>query len=159
MSKYNFQVEGVSIEAVLNKLGGVEGAKAFLRSDVVITSEEDQGVVKMVLREDDHLYIDDKIVFLHKNEDGQEGVFLDEDIYERLLESPELFPEHWKRGLDEKTRLIYFFGALIFQGVGGLYPQKGQVVKSLYCHVLSWENDNLAADYCSVENTSLMYAE
>jgi len=34
MSKYNFYVEGVSIEAVLNKLGGVGGAKRFLSDEL-----------------------------------------------------------------------------------------------------------------------------
>jgi hypothetical protein len=34
MSKYNFCVEDISLEAVINKLGGVEGAKRFLRGEL-----------------------------------------------------------------------------------------------------------------------------
>lgn len=34
MSKYNVYVEDVNIEAILNKLGGVEGARAFLRDEL-----------------------------------------------------------------------------------------------------------------------------
>lgn len=37
MSKYNMYVEDVSVEALLNKLGGVEGAKRFLRDELVIS--------------------------------------------------------------------------------------------------------------------------
>ena len=37
MSKYNMYVDGVSVEALLNKLGGVEGAKRFLRDELVIS--------------------------------------------------------------------------------------------------------------------------
>jgi hypothetical protein len=36
MSKYNVYVEDVSVEALINKLGGIEGAKAFLRDTVEI---------------------------------------------------------------------------------------------------------------------------
>ena len=36
MSKYNFFVEDVSVEAVLNKLGGVVGAKRFLADEFVL---------------------------------------------------------------------------------------------------------------------------
>lgn len=36
MSKYNWSVEDVSMEAVLNKLGGVEGARRFLRGELEI---------------------------------------------------------------------------------------------------------------------------
>lgn len=35
--KYNMYVEDVSVEAVFNKLGGVEGAKRFLRNEVILT--------------------------------------------------------------------------------------------------------------------------
>lgn len=34
MSKYNVYVEDVSVEAVFNRLGGVEGARAFLRGEL-----------------------------------------------------------------------------------------------------------------------------
>ncbi len=36
MAKYNIYIEDVSIEALMNKLGGIEGAKAFLRGTVEI---------------------------------------------------------------------------------------------------------------------------
>ena len=36
MSKYNVYIEDVSVEALINKLGGIEGAKAFLRGTVEI---------------------------------------------------------------------------------------------------------------------------
>jgi len=40
MSKYNFSVEGVSLEALLNKLGGIEGAKRFLSGELVVKLAE-----------------------------------------------------------------------------------------------------------------------
>jgi len=36
MSKYNVSVEGVSVEAVFNKLGGVEGSKLLLSDELVV---------------------------------------------------------------------------------------------------------------------------
>lgn len=36
MFKYNFSVDGVSVEAVFNKLGGVEGARRFLRDELTL---------------------------------------------------------------------------------------------------------------------------
>lgn len=36
MAKYNIYVEDISIEALINKLGGIEGAKTFLRGTVEI---------------------------------------------------------------------------------------------------------------------------
>lgn len=36
MSKYNVYVEDVSVEAVFNKLGGVEGARRFLRGELSV---------------------------------------------------------------------------------------------------------------------------
>ena len=38
-SKYNFYVGDVSIDAVLNKLGGIEGAKRFLRDEVEVVTK------------------------------------------------------------------------------------------------------------------------
>lgn len=35
--KYNLYVEDVSVEAVFNKLGGIKGARSFLRDGVVLT--------------------------------------------------------------------------------------------------------------------------
>lgn len=40
--KYNVYVEDVSVEAILNKLGGVEGAKRFLRGEVIVTEPKPQ---------------------------------------------------------------------------------------------------------------------
>lgn len=37
MSKYNVYVEDVSVEAVFNKLGGVEGARRFLAGELILT--------------------------------------------------------------------------------------------------------------------------
>jgi hypothetical protein len=37
MSKYNMYVEDVSVEAVFNKLGGVEGARRFLRDELAVS--------------------------------------------------------------------------------------------------------------------------
>lgn len=36
MSKYNFCVEDVSVEAVFNKLGGADGARRFLRDELAL---------------------------------------------------------------------------------------------------------------------------
>lgn len=90
MSKYNMYVEDVSIEALINKHGGIEGAKAFLRGNVEITvvkhtidlsvsprlpfdnaevvKHEGKKVVEIELRSDDNLYIDGKKVVLHLSE-------------------------------------------------------------------------------------------
>lgn len=40
MAKYNLYVEDVSVEAVFNKLGGVEGAKRFLRDELQLIEPE-----------------------------------------------------------------------------------------------------------------------
>ena len=37
MPKYEFSVDGVSVEAVFNKLGGAEGARRFLRDELVLS--------------------------------------------------------------------------------------------------------------------------
>lgn len=39
MSKYDVYVEDVSVEAVFNKLGGIEGAKKFLRDERVLVEK------------------------------------------------------------------------------------------------------------------------
>lgn len=36
MSKYNVSIDGVSVEAVFNKLGGVEGARRFLKGELIV---------------------------------------------------------------------------------------------------------------------------
>ncbi len=36
MSKYKITVEGVSVEALFNRIGGVEGARRFLRGELVL---------------------------------------------------------------------------------------------------------------------------
>jgi hypothetical protein len=51
MAKYNLYVEDVSVEAVFNKLGGVEGARRFLRdeltlSEVVRSWSEEDGIIR-----------------------------------------------------------------------------------------------------------------
>ena len=38
--KYNFYVSNVSVEAVFNRLGGTEGAKEFLRSELVLVDRD-----------------------------------------------------------------------------------------------------------------------
>ncbi len=50
MAKYNLYVEDVSVEAVFNKLGGVEGARALLRGELIVTEpprswREENGVI------------------------------------------------------------------------------------------------------------------
>jgi len=40
MSKYNVYIEDVSVEAIFNKLGGVEGARSFLRGETVVKIAE-----------------------------------------------------------------------------------------------------------------------
>lgn len=49
MSKYNVSVDGVSVEAIFNILGGVEGAKAVLRGDLVLVPGEKVGDVTSVV--------------------------------------------------------------------------------------------------------------
>ncbi len=79
-----------TVEAVFNKLGGMEGVESFLRGNAEITvvkhtidlggsprlpfdraevvKHEGSGVVEIELRSDDHLYIDGKKVVLHLSE-------------------------------------------------------------------------------------------
>lgn len=90
MSKYNVYVKdrggAVSMEALLNKLGGVEGARQLLCGNVEITvvkhtvdlgvsprlpfdtaevvKHEGEGVVEIELRSDNNLYVDGKKVVL-----------------------------------------------------------------------------------------------
>ena len=50
MGKYSLYIDDVSVEAVFNKLGGVEGAKRFLRGELVVsepdrTWREEDGVI------------------------------------------------------------------------------------------------------------------
>ena len=50
MSKYNVYIEDVSVEAVFNKLGGVEGARRFLRDELLVSEptrswREEDGVI------------------------------------------------------------------------------------------------------------------
>lgn len=48
MSKYDVCIEGVSVEAVFNKLGGVEGARRFLRNELTVSERswrEQAGVI------------------------------------------------------------------------------------------------------------------
>ena len=98
MSKYDLTIDGISIEAVLNKLGGVEGAKAFLRGNVTIAvvkhtvdlgksprlpfngaeveKHDGEGVVEIELRSDDNLYVDGKLVslFLSEKQKGKSTI-------------------------------------------------------------------------------------
>jgi hypothetical protein len=57
MSKYNFYVEDVSVEAVFNKLGGVEGARRFLRDELSVSEpirswREEDGVIYFSVESD-----------------------------------------------------------------------------------------------------------
>jgi hypothetical protein len=57
MAKYNLYVEGVSVEAIFNKLGGVEGARRFLRdeltlSEVVRSYREEDGIIRFKVTSD-----------------------------------------------------------------------------------------------------------
>lgn len=53
MSKYNLCIENVSVEAVFNKLGGIEGAKRFLRGDLEL-----KAVARSWTEEDSIIYFD-----------------------------------------------------------------------------------------------------
>jgi len=90
MSKYDMYIEDVSVEAVFNKLGGVKGARQFLRGNVEITvvkhtvdlgkspqlpfdgaevvKHDGSGVVEIELRSDDNLYVGGKKVKLFLSE-------------------------------------------------------------------------------------------
>lgn len=57
MAKYNLYVEDVSVEAIFNKLGGVEGARRFLRdeltlSEVVRSYREEDGIIRFTVTSD-----------------------------------------------------------------------------------------------------------
>lgn len=57
MSKYNVYVEDVSVEAVFNKLGGVEGARRFLRDELSVSEptrswREEDGVIYFSVKSD-----------------------------------------------------------------------------------------------------------
>ncbi|PIP86534.1 hypothetical protein COV42_01280 [Candidatus Campbellbacteria bacterium CG11_big_fil_rev_8_21_14_0_20_44_21] len=48
MGKYNLHVDDVSIEAVFNRLGGVEGARRLLRGELVLTEAEGEPLLSFV---------------------------------------------------------------------------------------------------------------
>lgn len=57
MAKYNLYVEDVSVEAIFNKLGGMEGARRFLRdeltlSEVVRSWREEDGIIRFSVTSD-----------------------------------------------------------------------------------------------------------
>jgi len=57
MAKYKLYVEDVSVEAVFNKLGGVEGARRFLRDEltlsrVVRSYREEDGIIRFKVTSD-----------------------------------------------------------------------------------------------------------
>jgi hypothetical protein len=119
-----------------------------------VEKHEGEGVVEIELRSDDNLYIDGKKVVLHLSERQQGGVtirgyelrkelesgkqvLLNSNVLDYLYEHPQLFPEHWKKDEDGKTRYIYFWGS-IFRG-----PSDGRLsVRCLY-----WDGGSLDRRY------------
>ena len=89
-SKYTTYVEDVSVEAVFDKLGGINGVRQFLNGNVEITvithtidigaslqlpfdgaevfKHDGTGIVEIELRSDDNLYVDGKKVKLFLSE-------------------------------------------------------------------------------------------
>jgi len=114
MSKYNVYVEDVSVEAVFNKLGGIDGARQFLRRKVEImvtkhtvdlgapprppfdgaevVKHEGDGVVEIELRSDDNLYIDDKKVelFLSERQKGDKWI-VGQELHRELEDGEQVF--------------------------------------------------------------------
>lgn len=113
MSKYNMYIEDVSVEAVFNRLGGVEGARQFLCGNVVITpvrhtidlgkqprlpfdraeaaKHEGEGIVEIEQRSDYNLYLGDKKVelFLSERQKGDKTI-IGHELRKELASEPML---------------------------------------------------------------------
>jgi len=139
MSKYNVYVEEVSVEAIFNILGGVEGARKLQRGELVVVPKvhhintslsphcpKDWKVVEhQSLREIEwdstkvELYLDPKQQSglinghqLRKNLKGKR--VLNTTALDYLLKHPELIPEEWK------DKSIFFWGTIYSGSDGGL---------------------------------------
>lgn len=131
-----------TVEAVFNKLGGIEGVESFLCGNVEITMVKHtidlgkaprlpfdhaevvrhtgKGIVEIELRSDDNLYIDGKKVVLHRVVGHElceeiksgEQVLMNSNVLDYLYDHPEFFPEYWKKNERGETHLIFFWGTI-----------------------------------------------
>lgn len=86
MAKYNLSIDGVSVEAVFNKLGGVEGAKRFLRGELAVYEVvrpwyEDDGTIHFIVTTDGT----DGEAWIKRLEDGHHSI---SDDARKVLLSP-----------------------------------------------------------------------
>lgn len=159
MSKYNLYVEDVSVEAVFNKLGGVAGAKRFLRDEfrLVDTATSDR-----IIDCDVNPHIPDGWSVSHHIKQGMiawnpdeirlyrspcqeerlvqgytlricvmdEAVILNACVLDFLLTNPHLIPEDWK------GKTILFWGTL-FEDEDG----------NQRVGLLVWNGDRWKAEY------------
>lgn len=134
MSKYNFYVEDVSVEAVFNKLGGIEGTKRFLRGDaeVVIKNHiidcdadpfipDDWEVPKGCHIKGGQFHWNPDEVSLYLSDKQKDGNWiegnklrkelknkpvLNANVLDYLLANPQLIPEEWK------GKAVFFWGTI-----------------------------------------------
>lgn len=176
MAKYNVYVEDVSVEAVFNKLGGVEGARSFLCGNTELTvvkntidlgkppqlpfggaevvKHEGKATVEIELRSDDNLYLDNKKIelFLSERQKGDNRI-VGHELRQEI--------EDGKRTLLNSNVLDYIYDH------PELFPEHwkkdengeihyiffwGSIFRSpsggsLYVRYLCWDDDSLSRDF------------
>lgn len=119
-------------------------------------------VVEIELRSDDNLYIDGQIVelFLSERQKGDktikgcelrqeledgDQVLLNSNVLDYLYYHPELFPKHWKKDEDGKTRYIFFWNSIFRAPSNGrlyvccLYWSGGSLNRGCYWLACDWD--------------------
>lgn len=159
--KYNLYIEDVSVEAVFNKLGGVEGARQFLRGiteavvqpqSVDTNSRPSRGVMfhSSFIRQnkDGVVILNGQNLDLHLEEAQREGSIMGKDLLEKvegrpvlnnvvldfLVQNPLLIPDEWK-----KFDQILFCGTILAYVLNANDP-------IIPC--LRWIGGEWVADYC-----------
>jgi len=140
MSKYNVYVEDVSVEAVFNKLGGVEGARRLLRGDTEVTTKfhtidcdanpfiPDGWKVEKHIKGGSLRWNPDNVnLYLFEGQQGSRSIlgdklckklkgkpFLNACVLDNLLANPNLIPEEWK------GKAVFFWGTIYRESDGNL---------------------------------------
>lgn len=156
------------MEAVINKLGGMQGVKNFLanRSEVVIKThvidlDADPRIPYDGWKVEEHkkggkFTWDPTKVRLHLSKNQQDGNTIEGDklrkelanetvynanLLDYLLDNPHLIPEDWKVDAEGNTRYIFFWGTVYRDSDGNL------CVRCLYFDGGHWQQDYNWLDY------------
>ncbi|MBP7846152.1 MAG: hypothetical protein KA007_01810 [Candidatus Pacebacteria bacterium] len=145
-------VEDVSVEAIINKLGGIDGAKKFLRGECeVITTKHiiDTDIASFIPnnwsieehRKGGQLEWNPEKISLYLSESQKTGRIVGTDlrkelsgmpvlnacVLDYLLANPHLIPEEWK------GKCVFFWGTVYRDSNGSLY------VRYLYWYGGKWD--------------------